>query len=116
MSELKCKCKCTNISFELLYEPLEICRCFCSICSSISKSEYMSFAKSNYKIYEQLLEPNISNKIIIKRFSNRAVRAFCNKCNDPIYMLYDNSKNIWINQNTFKFSCDHIETYDIYLN
>ena len=113
MSEFKCSCKCKNISFELPNEPDEIARCFCSICLHISSpAKHMSFAK-----YDRQILNNIDqNKILIHRSSDRAVRGFCVKCNDPVYMLYDNSANIWINEGTFRFFHADIDTYDIYVD
>lgn len=116
MSELiakLCECTCKNISFELPSEPIEIAQCFCSICTSISKSEFMAFSKYSKK-HKQLSELVDSDKILIFRSSNRAIRGLCNKCNDSIFMQYDNSENIWINENIFKFSHTHISTYDIF--
>lgn len=113
MEQLKCECSCKHISFELSCYPIEIARCYCSICANISKSDFMAFVKFD-KNCEKLLESINLNKIHIHKSSNRAIRGLCNKCKDSIFMQYIGSNNIWINVNTFKFPHDNIETYDIY--
>jgi len=66
------------------------------------------------KYDKSLLKSIDVDKIIIKRSSSRAVRGFCSTCKTPIFMLYDNSNNIWIISDVFKFDFKYIEIYDIF--
>jgi hypothetical protein len=106
----KCSCHCGSIQFNLPSQPIEIAKCFCSICHGLYDTEYTPFSK--YSLDEIIITNQ--DKIKTIRSSRCAIRGFCSKCNDPIYMLYDNSPNIWIVANTFQFPWDNIETYNIY--
>jgi len=112
MDKINCKCKCNTISFILSSKDLpdEIAKCYCSICRSLNGSEYMSFCKYDKQIINKI---NL-NDITIIRSSVRAMRGFCSKCNSCIYMLYDDSPNIWLVVDIFQYDLQHIETYDIY--
>lgn len=109
---LNCKCSCGDITFIVPHEPEEIARCFCSICSKYSKSSFVCFAKYQKNDINTIMS-NMSNMSII-RSSKRAIRGFCSVCKDNIFMIYNDSNNIWINTNTFTFSYEHIDTYDIF--
>jgi hypothetical protein len=109
----ECKCDCGNIVFELPHEPGEIARCFCSICKKLASSNYMSFAKYDITFINI---HKLSENVKMYNYTPVAIRAFCDKCNKHIYMYYKSSPNIWINTDLFKFSHNHIKTYDIYTN
>jgi hypothetical protein len=110
MTELNCECSCKQISFNLKYYPKEIAQCYCSICANLSKNKFMAFVKCDIKLLKTI---NL-DKLYIYNSSTRAKRGLCKECNDSIFMQYTDSKNLWINVKTFKFSYDNIETYDIY--
>ena len=92
MDIINCSCKCNTITFDLVNQdvPIEIARCYCSICKSLNKSEFLSFCKYNKTVLNDINFKNIT----IYRSSNRAIRELCSNCNSPIYMLYDDSPNV----------------------
>jgi hypothetical protein len=69
----------------------------------------MAFAQYNKDIIGE-----IPGKLVMLRSSTRAIRVSCAECNQFIFMLYDNSNSVWINEYIFKFDHEDIETYDIY--
>lgn len=110
MTQYLCSCKCSNIKFMLSQKPIEIARCYCSICVSLSQQSYMSFAKCDLNIVSNVDKDKLKT---IKKTA-MALRYYCSQCNDPIYMHYKNSDNVWINADIFQFDHHDIETYDIY--
>ncbi|AYV83359.1 MAG: aldehyde-activating protein [Hyperionvirus sp.] len=109
MVELECSCQCNKIKIPLNIKPTEIARCFCSICKDIYKTESTSFAVYPKKIVAHLESADVK---IVR--SPRAIRGFCNCCDSPLFMLYDDSPNVWIVTNILKFDITHIEIYDIF--
>ena len=107
---MSCSCVCGSITFKVPFKPIEIVRCYCFICSTLSNTQYTSFAK-----YFNFLK-NIEK---VKRVdsSNRAFRLYCEICNAPILMQYhrnNGSPRIWINTTMFQFDYSHIPAYDIF--
>ena len=103
------KCSCGLINFKIR-KPKEIALCHCNICKTVNNRKTPTpFAKFNINKF------NITKfNIEIKTTSCLAKRGFCKECRDPIYMIYNGSNNIWICTETFNFSTDDIEHYDIY--
>jgi hypothetical protein len=96
--------------FIVPHKPLEVARCFCSICKRLSHKDFESFAK-----YDKAILAQLCDKSVLKyRSSNHAVRGFCKTCFSALYMLYDNSPNVWLVADTFNFNWSQAQTYDIY--
>lgn len=102
-------CQCGKIKYVVNFLPKEIADCYCTICKNIHKTQFVSFAK--YGIRDIKFMSNYNFKIISS--SNRAIRCACNDCNDIVFMYYNNSENLWLVTNTFKFDITCIEHYDI---
>lgn len=107
---LRCSCECGALAFTLPSRPVEIARCFCSICTSLHGVPFMAFAKYPVDVIDRVRGPDVYTY----RSSNRAVRGYCNRCNAPVYMLYDHSPNVWIVITTLRFDVAGVETYDLY--
>jgi hypothetical protein len=70
----------------------------------------MSFAKY---IISEIIFTGRENLLMIPT-SDRASRGYCNLCDSPLFMHYDQSSNIWIVIDSLNHSCESIDHYDIY--
>ena len=104
------ECLCSKIKYTVPHKPTEIANCHCTICQKLHKKPFVSFAKYNVK------EVIIANKESLNcvRSSDRASRYYCYECNTYLFMYYDNSENVWMNTDTFKFTTSPVNHYDIY--
>jgi len=111
---LICSCECGLINFNLPYEPVEICDCHCNICQkdkTCSQQKFTSFAKYSSEAIDLKITSPLLKKITSSEF---AVRYFCICCNNFICMYYYYSPNIWIVTDTFRFTTNNIEHYDLF--
>ena len=104
------KCKCGSITYTVPHLPREIANCYCSICQQLHDKPFMSFAKYNIN---EIIFTDRENLLMI-RSSDHASRGYCNLCNSPLFMYYDQSQNIWIVIDSLNDNCELIEHYDIH--
>lgn len=117
------RCACNQIKFNLVREPVEICKCYCSICKKLSHKEFISFAKYGYNEINfpthknmDLLQILSTKSYLFKQIesSHRARRFECSNCENLIFMYYIGSSNIWIAADCISNNLDHINHYDSY--
>ena len=104
------KCKCGSITYTVPHLPHEIADCYCSICQRLHNKTFMSFAK--YDI-NKIIFTGRENLLMIPT-SDHASRGYCNLCDSPLFMHYDQSQNIWIVIDSLSDNCESIEHYDIH--
>jgi hypothetical protein len=109
MNDNICGCICGNVTFTIPWRPVEIAKCYCSICRSIHGTEFVGFTK-----YSRNSIKLDFDKIVAYRSSKYAMRYRCCICEDWICMLYDNSDNIWIVVDRIPVPYFDAKTYDIY--
>ena len=103
-------CQCGDVQYIVPDIPVEIANCHCTICQRVHGRPYVRFAK-----YPKTSVRFFGLKSVnTHRTSNRAVRGYCKNCHTYLYMMYDNSPNVWLVTENFNFPVDDIEHYNIY--